>query len=262
MATKKAASKHTKKIAPPAVESTEITRVPVEPDQNMLASVITKGDLSMMNYEQLAVYYTNLCRSLSLNPLTRPFDLLVLNGKKVLYANKNAAEQLREQRGVSVTAIKTEHVGDIYIVTVNVSDKTGRMDAATGAVNLKGLSGDMLANKLMTAETKAKRRATLSICSLGMLDESELDTIPQAQRQTLIISGSEQAKQENPAPTEPEYPSILPDIVTLESAMAMIKDFKSKAAVVAFAQAISPKVSAWNEEDRQTLKDAIKAWKV
>jgi len=32
----------------------------------------------------------------------------------------------------------------------------------------------------MKCETKAKRRATLSICGLGMLDESELETIPGA----------------------------------------------------------------------------------
>ena len=32
----------------------------------------------------------------------------------------------------------------------------------------------------MKAETKAKRRATLSICGLGLLDESEVETIPGA----------------------------------------------------------------------------------
>ncbi len=33
---------------------------------------------------------------------------------------------------------------------------------------------------MMRAITKAKRRATLSICGLGLLDESELDGIPEA----------------------------------------------------------------------------------
>ena len=31
----------------------------------------------------------------------------------------------------------------------------------------------------MKAETKAKRRVTLSICGLGMLDETEVETVPQ-----------------------------------------------------------------------------------
>jgi hypothetical protein len=38
--------------------------------------------------------------------------------------------------------------------------------------------GDVLANALMKAETKAKRRVTLSLAGLGWLDETELDTIP------------------------------------------------------------------------------------
>jgi hypothetical protein len=39
-----------------------------------------------------------------------------------------------------------------------------------------------LANALMKAETKAKRRATLSICGLGMLDETEVEDIQGAQQ--------------------------------------------------------------------------------
>ena len=47
---------------------------------------------------------------------------------------------------------------------------------------IAGLKGDALANGLMKAETKAKRRCTLSLCGLGMLDESEIETIPGAVR--------------------------------------------------------------------------------
>ena len=32
----------------------------------------------------------------------------------------------------------------------------------------------------MKSETKAKRRVTLSLCGLGMLDETEIETIPSA----------------------------------------------------------------------------------
>lgn len=38
-----------------------------------------------------------------------------------------------------------------------------------------------MANALMKAETKAKRRVTLSICGLGLLDESEIDTMKGAE---------------------------------------------------------------------------------
>ena len=48
---------------------------------------------------------------------------------------------------------------------------------STGAVPIAGLKGEEFANALMKAETKAKRRATLSICGLGVLDETEVETI-------------------------------------------------------------------------------------
>jgi hypothetical protein len=69
-------------------------------------------------------------------------------------------------------------MGDIYVVTARAKDRTGREDESTGAVPLGNLKGDALANALMKAETKAKRRVTLSIAGLGWLDETELETIP------------------------------------------------------------------------------------
>jgi hypothetical protein len=47
-----------------------------------------------------------------------------------------------------------------------------------------------LANALMKAETKAKRRVTLSIAGLGWLDETELETIPQA-RATIVTTSDQ-----------------------------------------------------------------------
>ena len=47
-----------------------------------------------------------------------------------------------------------------------------------GAVSTAGLKGEALANSMMKATTKSKRRVTLSICGLGMLDETEIDSIP------------------------------------------------------------------------------------
>jgi hypothetical protein len=70
-------------------------------------------------------------------------------------------------------------MGDIYIVTARAKDRTGREDESTGAVPLGNLKGDALANALMKAETKSKRRVTLSIAGLGWLDETELETLPQ-----------------------------------------------------------------------------------
>ncbi|EAJ2490527.1 hypothetical protein C2669_06420 [Campylobacter coli] len=138
---------------------------------------LVKGDLSKLSDVERASYVKNLCESLGLNMLTKPFEYIVLNGKLTLYANKSATDQLRQIRKVSITKTEVAQVGDIYMVTAYAATPDGRTDCDTGALNIKNLDGDNLANAIMKAITKAKRRVTLSICGLGMLDESELETI-------------------------------------------------------------------------------------
>jgi hypothetical protein len=140
--------------------------------------LVIGGDLSELNAAQRADYYTAVCRSLGLNPLTKPFEFLTLNGKLRLYALRDCTDQLRRLHGISIYITNRERIGDIYIVTARAKDRTGREDESTGAVPLGTLKGDALANALMKAETKAKRRVTLSIAGLGWLDETELATIP------------------------------------------------------------------------------------
>jgi hypothetical protein len=148
-----------------------------EPNSFVIESVILQGDLSKLTSEQRGNYVAQLCNLMGLNPLTKPFEFMNLQGKLVCYAGKNCAEQLRKVHNVSLKVTAREKIDDIYVVTVDATLPNGRTDSSTGAVPLKGLQGDQLANALMKAETKAKRRATLSICSLGMLDETEVETI-------------------------------------------------------------------------------------
>jgi hypothetical protein len=143
--------------------------------------VLIDGDLSRLTEPQRLAYYNQVCSSLGLNPLTKPFAYIKLSGKLVLYALKDATEQLRKIHGVSITELSSQKIEDVFVVTAKAQDKTGRTDAATGAVAVGNQKGDNLANALMKAETKAKRRVTLSICGLGMLDETELETIKSAE---------------------------------------------------------------------------------
>lgn len=146
-----------------------------------LEALIVGGDLSKLSAAQRVDYYRAFCEHLELNPVTRPFDYLSLGGKIVLYANKGCAEQLRAKRGISCRATKRETVGDVYLVEVEASHGD-RVDFASGAVSVAGLKGEAHANAVMKAETKAKRRATLSICGLGMMDDSEVDSVPGSRR--------------------------------------------------------------------------------
>lgn len=144
--------------------------------ENLLAG----GDLKDLTPEQRNRYYQAVCESLHLNPLTRPFEYIVLNGKLTLYARRDATDQLRARDKVSVAIVSRERLDDVYVVTAKASTPDGRSDESIGAVAIGSLKGDALANALMKAETKAKRRATLSLVGLGWLDETEVETVPGA----------------------------------------------------------------------------------
>ena len=153
--------------------------VPTSPGE-IMESVIVRGDLALLQPEERARYYSTVCSSVGLNPLTKPFEYITLNGKLTLYARKDATDQLRSLRGVSVAIVSRERIDDVYVVTARATMPDGRVDESIGAVWLGKITGEALANALMKAETKAKRRVTLSICGLGMLDETEVETIPAA----------------------------------------------------------------------------------
>ena len=139
------------------------------------------GDLSKLSPEQRGAYYLQVCDSIGVNPLTQPFQYIVLNGKLTLYATRVCTDQLRATRKVGVSIVSRERMDNLYVVTARATSADGRADESIGVVNLEGLKGDALANALMKTETKAKRRVTLSFCGLGWLDESEVETIPGAQ---------------------------------------------------------------------------------
>ena len=143
--------------------------------------VIIGGDLAELNQGERLKYVTALCDSMGLNPLTKPFEFLKLQGRTVLYARKDCADQLRKIHGVSIRVVDKEDADGLYIVTVQAKDKHGRADEDMGAVTIAGLRGEAKANAIAKAMTKAKRRVTLSICGLGLLDETEVADIPGAQ---------------------------------------------------------------------------------
>jgi hypothetical protein len=166
---------------------------------SLYESLVDKGDISGLSIAEKGSYLQRLCESLKLNPLTQPFTFLKLNGKEVPYANRSCTDQLAHLHQITREIIKTEYIQDVYVVTCKASMPSGRSDISTGAVNVANLKGDTLANALMKAETKSKRRVVLSICGLGFLDESELDTIPR-ERMERLQPPPANGKSETPKP--------------------------------------------------------------
>lgn len=162
---------------------------------NALANVILNGDLKNMSPKDKVEYYSSLCKALKLNPFTKPFEYMDLKGRHILYATKGCADQLRKIHGVSIQITKTWDFKGVYFVQVKATDKEGREDMATGFANVGNFAGEHLGNAMLKAETKAKRRVTLSICGLGaFLDETEVEDTPDAVKKSPEKSDSTQTK--------------------------------------------------------------------
>ena len=147
----------------------------------ILTSIITNGDLSKLSADQKVAYYRNFCERLGLDPMSQPFKLLRLNGKEILYCDRSGTQQLNKLHSVSHEIRAREIVNGCYVVTSQASTPDGRHTESIGAVPIENLRGDNLCNAMMKAETKAKRRATLDLLGLGILDETEADAIAPAE---------------------------------------------------------------------------------
>lgn len=190
------------------------------PDIAAIEAVLVQGDLSKLSIPQRVSYYNRVCESVGLNPLTRPFEYLNLNGALRLYARRDCTDQLRSIRNVTVRIISREQIGSVYVVTAQASLPNGRCDESTGAVPFGNINGEAAANALMKAETKAKRRVTLSICGLGMLDESELDGVRDQVHQPPGAASPHGEPEDYPATTDAAlYDSIIGRIATVRNGL-------------------------------------------
>jgi len=155
--------------------------------------VLIIGDLKDLSPEQRVEYARSMGRSLGFNMLTRPFDYILFREfdggpeRLELYLNARGAAQLRKIHRISIVPGSLKRVihDEHCMVSVDVRDGWGTTDSATGSLTLYKfknkekvpLMGREWDNAIMKCETKAKRRATLSICGLAMLDDSQLDTM-------------------------------------------------------------------------------------
>lgn len=180
-------------------------------DMGPMELALLGGDLSKLSEKDRAAYYSKVCESVGLNPLTWPFEYIKLDGKLKLYAKKDCTDQLRSIRGVSIAKAATRIENGLAIVEVTATTKDGRSDCDMGCVPIQGLNGNALGNALMKAVTKAKRRVTLSICGLGWLDETEVEAIEPVPQEKVLPPPAPQAKQlEATAPIPKPLPTTNP----------------------------------------------------
>ena len=204
--------------------ATELANQETTLDPAMVETILVEGNLEALTPTQRLKYYEAVCSSLGLNPLTKPFAYIKLNGKLQLYALKETTDQLRKNHHISVRFTERQMIGESYVVTACATMPDGRTDESTGAVWMQGLKGDNHSNALMKAETKAKRRATLSIAGLGMLDDSETDSIRGAETGVVDIETGELMDAPAAAPKaaparKPRVAPVPPEVVTCENSI-------------------------------------------
>ena len=180
-------------------------------DAAAIEKAIMYADFSGLTEEQRLYYVQNLCLDMKLDIRRSPFQWIVLNNKLVPYAKKACTDQLRHTQNVSIQIVEQKIINGTYIVQVRASTPDGRTDEDIGAALVEGTIGDAMGNAMKRAVTQAKRRVTLSICSVGMLDETEIAQIPDG------------AKREAPGPkrvvppplraTLPSPPEVLPPVM-------------------------------------------------
>lgn len=219
-------------------------------DPEIMEQVVVHGDLSRLTPPQRLTYYAARCEAAGLDPRARPFQYLQLQGKLVLYADKGCADQLIASRSLTIQIMDRRCAGGLYEVQVRVTRQDGTHVDDLGVVPIEGLKGEAASNAVMKALTKAKRRAVLSACGLGMTDDSEVDSIQGARRVTV---------EEAEAPALPPVPALPPPPATpIAEVLKQIKEAPHAPALDEIRESLNKGPKRSKAEAAQ-IRDALKA---
>ena len=190
---------------------------PIDPDYVVAKLTEHGGDVGRLTPRERWIYCQERCRVLGIEPASKPFDYLSLRGKTVLYINRTGADLLGKLHRVSIAITDQRVMDGVFVVTTRATRIDGSYVDDIGVVSLmdggKKLFGEALANALMKAVTKGKRRALLSATGAGLLAPEEAEDLVASGRATytteaqLTAPGSP-GTQSLPAPAVelPAYP--------------------------------------------------------
>jgi len=158
-----------------------------------------QGDFSSFTPGDKLRYLAATCKSVGLNPLTLPIRIIKMDGREVMYATAECSSQLAYRDKVSVKKVAQSVDNDVLIITCVATTPDGRSYEDIGAISLlypstmsewingqrrniphpkagKRLEGLDYANALKKCHTQASRRCVLRLCSLAIMDESEIES--------------------------------------------------------------------------------------
>jgi hypothetical protein len=201
----------------------------------LVESLVLRGDISALTPADKAAYYMRTCESLGLNPHSQPLTFLKLNGKEILYASRGATDQLAAMHRLNRKMVDGPKVIDlggtkVVFAVCEATHPNGRTETAIATLPFTDP-----VNVYMKAETKAKRRATLSILGLGMLDESELAGIPASAMEPAtqaVLSADTEDHPEESSRAMARYVAAVEDASTLApirlARLALLDDLRAE----------------------------------
>lgn len=142
--------------------------------KKLLGLFAANGSIRHLTNPEKRELLAKICNSLGLNQYTMPFRIYRdTKGDEFVYATKECCAQLKHIMGINITSITHVIEHGLIIATASGINKQNRMSTDMGCVFIGDLVGDNLANAIMWAVTKAKRRLTLDLAGLGVLADVE-----------------------------------------------------------------------------------------
>ena len=171
--------------SPPKPALPEVVETPTL--EEVQSALLLHGDYGKLSPAQRNVLLLKLCETHGLDPLTKPFMYIAVDGRKILYASRSAADGIAKNKGLSEVGHEFIETVNGTILIVKVADpawlesegKRGRMKEGFSAIPAN-LTGTMWVNAVKKAHTQANRRAILALEAPGFMDESEISDIPGA----------------------------------------------------------------------------------
>jgi hypothetical protein len=146
------------------------------PSFQKVETALIRGDMSGLTRDQLYQAKVMLADQMGIDASLSPVDFIPdkKTGRLVPYINSRGAAQLRRKHGLEVTAIEVvTHREGLIVLRCVLRGQDGRTDQALGAAGwLPDMAHDE-ARAWLVAETRAKRRATMSAVGIFLEGPSE-----------------------------------------------------------------------------------------
>jgi hypothetical protein len=160
-------------------------------------SQLAYHSIGTMTEEERRRFILSLCASLRIVPIGTelPIDIIQVENDfgapvEKLYFRKGAADQLAVNHNVSFSTVQRPSEAIVHGVHVIVASERASLPTGRGLdeegvvptpIQQRGMSDEQyvlsVANAMMHAKTKARRRAVLALLGLGFVDESELHSM-------------------------------------------------------------------------------------